>query len=45
MGEGHLYTFEFNEGRVENAKKLFDITGVSNNVDVIHRDVYKYGFK
>ena len=30
MGRGLLYTFEFNEGRVENAKELFKKIGYEN---------------
>ena len=43
MGRGLLYTFEFNEGRVENAKELFKKIGYEN-YQVFHRDVMGLGF-
>ncbi|KRX05688.1 hypothetical protein PPERSA_09828 [Pseudocohnilembus persalinus] len=41
--KGHLYTFEFNEERVQNGKQFFEKIGYKN-VDVIHRDAIGEGF-
>ncbi|KAL5274708.1 TRMT61A family protein [Megaselia abdita] len=41
---GHLFTFDFHEARVEQAKVEFTNHGVSNFVTVTHRDVIKDGF-
>lgn len=44
---GHLNTFEFNDYRVEYAKKDFtnNLGSFKDNVTVFHRDVLKEGFK
>ena len=44
MGKGHLYSFEFNEGRAQNAREILKLQNFSN-FDVTHRDVLAYGFK
>jgi len=41
---GHLFTFEFNEGRVIKAKEEFAELGLENYITVTHRDVLSQGF-
>ena len=41
---GHLYTFEFNEGRVGMAREEFKQFGLENLITVTHRDVCENGF-
>jgi len=41
---GHLYSFEFNENRVERAKIDFKQLGLSDYITVTHRDVLSKGF-
>ena len=42
--KGHLYTYEFNEDRFLNAKKLFERLNYEN-VTVVHRDTCGEGFE
>lgn len=44
MPVGHIYTFEFNEARVERAKTDFSALGFSPYITVTHRDVLSDGF-
>lgn len=41
---GHLFTFEFNESRVEEAKRDFAEMGFDKYITVTHRDVLSRGF-
>lgn len=41
---GHLYTFDFHEARVEQAKEEFKSHGIDEFVTVLHRDVIVGGF-
>jgi tRNA (adenine57-N1/adenine58-N1)-methyltransferase len=41
---GHLFTYEFHQGRAEYARKEFEENGLSNYVTVTHRDVVQHGF-
>lgn len=43
QNEGHLYTFEYNEDRANNAKTVFE-TFKFENCSVFHQDVYSNGF-
>lgn len=42
--DGHLYTFDFHESRVEQAKEEFKSHGLGNFVTAQHRDVCADGF-
>ena len=44
MPTGHLFTFEFNESRVTQARDDFTRMGFSQYVTVTHRDVLNNGF-
>ena len=44
MPTGHLYTFEFNEDRVNKAKVDFQKLGIGDYITVTHRDVLAEGF-
>lgn len=41
---GHLFTFDFHEHRVDVARKEFEVHGVGDFVTVSHRDVCQNGF-
>lgn len=41
---GHVYTFEFNEHRVREAKRDFEKLGTNGSITVTHRDVCGTGF-
>jgi len=45
MPTGHLYTFEFNERRVVQAKEEFSLIGLKDCITVTHRDVCENGFE
>ncbi|KAJ6638937.1 tRNA (adenine(58)-N(1))-methyltransferase catalytic subunit TRMT61A [Pseudolycoriella hygida] len=42
---GHLHTFDFHEGRTQQARDEFKSHGIDNFVTVYHRDVCELGFK
>jgi len=44
LPSGHLFTFEFSEQRVVEARKDFETLGLSENITVTHRDVLQEGF-
>lgn len=44
MPTGHLFTFEFNESRVDKAKADFKAMGFAPYITVTHRDVLTNGF-
>jgi tRNA (adenine57-N1/adenine58-N1)-methyltransferase len=41
---GHVWTYEFNETRVNAAKEEFEDNGISKYVTVTHRDIQRDGF-
>ena len=42
---GHLFTFEYNEMRANEARIQFEQNGLGNIISVFHRDVYSDGFE
>lgn len=41
---GHLFTYEYNEMRANEARNEFERNGLSSIISVFHRDVYADGF-